>query len=137
MDCSNGCSTDRVPGQPVYIHHRVEGRLLAWGRPGSPPWWALVVWQQRIHIPGGRRPGDPDQLAMAAWVPADAVQRPLWAVDEPVLQLELPPLREFWPRPARWSGWWAGLWEDGELVPHPEGVEVVLGGARSPRLQRW
>lgn len=101
-----------------------NGRLLAWGHaPGG--WWGLVEFAQRIT-----RDGKLDQLAIAAWLPADALTRPIWVGTgrSQVARITLPFDQADWPAPAAWHGWYAGAWLSGSLRL-PDGSEIATGPA--------
>ncbi|MGN6605596.1 MAG: hypothetical protein ACTHMS_01110 [Jatrophihabitans sp.] len=101
-------------------------RLEAWGR-ADDGWWGCVTWRQRVFARGV-----PDELAIAAWVPAGAITRPAWSQPVELPRVELPASRRSWPAPPGWPYWYAGLWPDGP-VPLPPGVELLQGPAWRPR----
>jgi hypothetical protein len=97
-------------------------RLVGWGR-AEDGWWGCITWRQRVRVRGA-----PDELPIAAWVPAGAITRPAWSAPTVLPRITLPVARRAWPAPPGWPYWYAGIWVDGP-VPTPPGVEVLAGPA--------
>src|SRR5690349_14184723 len=90
-----------------------SGRLVAWGR-APHGWWGLVTWRQRVLVNG-----QPDEVPVAAWLPASSIRRPSWSSGVELPRLTLPPDQRAWPAPRGWPSWFAGPWPNGTLTLPP------------------
>ncbi len=106
------------------------GRLVLLGEPGAGK-TILAVWLV-LDLLARRAPGGPVPvlLPLASWIPT---REHLWDWLERRLCLEHPELRESAPQ-GRGVNWARTLWEAGLILPILDGLDEIIGTARSSAI---
>jgi hypothetical protein len=112
-----------VPHTAVYVRGLgglTSARLLSWGR--ADQWWGLIAWPQHLFGPDGPLP----PVTYLAWVPAERLSLPSWAVGPvPIPRVSLPADMATWPAPAGADGgWFIGRWDGTTALPAAPGIAI-------------